>query len=166
MVTGLQPDLIVYQFSRPAIERLDFQHFMNLYGAPARHPALRALMNRFVFCVEGFDDDPREIHFIPQIRAFYRKFEDAWPFWFFHCNLDNDTLRSMTLCCLNSLTGISRDGSPFSGVEYDPLELAKFVAGGLPSMNAACLWAGFSEVEIEQRTREVFEYFELPYDAD
>ncbi len=166
MVTQLQPDLIVYQFSRSAIERLDCSHFMARYGSPAQDPALRVLMNRFLFCVEGFDHDPREIYFIPEIRDFYRKVAKAWPFWFFHCNLQNDTLRSIALCWLNSLAGVSREGSPLSGVEYDPLELASFVAGGLPGMNAACIWAGCSEAEIEQRTRDIFRYFELAYDAD
>jgi hypothetical protein len=27
-------------------------------------------MDRIVFCIEGYDDDPREIHSIPEIRRF------------------------------------------------------------------------------------------------
>ena len=44
----LQPDLIVYEFSREKIERLDFEHFLRLYGKPPSGQALRDLMNRFL----------------------------------------------------------------------------------------------------------------------
>ena len=73
-------DLISYQFSREKVERGDFSHFLSLYG-PEKLPAnrkLRDLMNRFVFCIEGWDDDPREIHTIPEIRRLYSAFHSAW----------------------------------------------------------------------------------------
>jgi len=54
------------------VERGDFGHFLSLY-TPDRLPAgrrLRNIMDRIVFCIEGYDDDPREIHSIPEIRRF------------------------------------------------------------------------------------------------
>jgi hypothetical protein len=78
-------EAIVYQFSRSKVERGDFSHFLNLYGADKLPTGrrLRELMDRFVFCVEGWDDDPREIHMIPEIRHFYSAFHDAWPYWLY-----------------------------------------------------------------------------------
>jgi len=57
-------DLILYQFSRSKVERGEFSHFLSLY-TPDKLPEgrpLRDMMNRFVFCIEGYDGDPREIH--------------------------------------------------------------------------------------------------------
>jgi hypothetical protein len=74
-------DLILYQFSRSKVECGDFGHFLGLY-APDKLPTGRRLwemMNRFVFCIEGWDSDPREIHLIPEVRRFYRAFHEAWP---------------------------------------------------------------------------------------
>jgi hypothetical protein len=121
-------------------------------------------MNRFLFCVQGYDDDPREIYFIPEVRRFYRAFHGEWPFCLFHLNPDQDGLRTMILCCLDSLTGVSRDNSPVSGVEFDPLELVRFIASCLPPMNWLCERAAMTEAEIDQRSREIFHYFDLPYD--
>ena len=70
---------IFYQFSRSKIERGDFRHFLSLYALeklPEGRP-LRDLLNNFIFGIEGWDDDPREIHTIPEIRRFYSAFHDA-----------------------------------------------------------------------------------------
>ena len=98
----MDSDLIFYQFSRSKVERGDFSHFLSLY-APDRLPAgrrLREMMDCIVFCIEGYDDDPREIHSIPEIRRFYSAFHDAWPYWLYFCNLDVGTLKAMVFCCL------------------------------------------------------------------
>ena len=66
----MDSDLIFYQFSRSKVERGDFSHFLSLYAAD-RLPAgrrLREMMDCVVFCIEGYDDDPREIHSLPEIR--------------------------------------------------------------------------------------------------
>jgi len=74
-------DLIIYQFSRSKVERGDFRHFLELY-TPDKLPEgrrLRDMLNCFVFCIEGWDDDPREIELIPEIRRLYSAFHEAWP---------------------------------------------------------------------------------------
>jgi len=108
----MDSDLIFYQFSRSKVERGDFSHFLSLYAAD-RLPAgrrLREMMDRLVFCIEGYDEDPREIHSIPEIRRFYSAFHNAWPYWLYFCNLEADTLSAMTLCCLPSVTTMQVDG--------------------------------------------------------
>ena len=65
-------DAFFYQSSRAKVERGDFNHFLSLY-APDKLPTsrrLRQMMNSMVFCIEGWDDDPREIHDIPETRRF------------------------------------------------------------------------------------------------
>ena len=160
-------DAVFYQFSRSKVERGDFSHFLSLYS-PDKLPSgrrLRQMMNSFVFCIEGWDDDEREIHSIPEIRRFYSAFHEAWPYWLFFCNLDTDTLRTMTMCCMNSLTAIKVDGSPQVQVEYEPMELLQFLARDLNHMNAMCDRGEMFESLIYDRSKAVFEYFGLPYDA-
>ena len=88
----MEGDLIFYQFSRSKVERGDFGYFLSLHG-PDKLPTgrrLREMMDRFVFCIEGYDSDPREIHLIPEVRRFYSAFHEAWPYWLYFCNLDVD----------------------------------------------------------------------------
>jgi hypothetical protein len=83
---------------------------------------LRDLMDRFVFCVEGWDDS-REIHMVPEIRRFYSAFHSTWPYWLYFCNLDVDTLRAMAMCCLpevNTLQALCATERKCLKTEYSP----------------------------------------------
>lgn len=163
----MKADMIVYQFSRVKVEQGDFTHFLALYDSrklPTGKP-LKAMMGRMMFCIEGYDADPREIYLIPEARQFYQTFHDAWPYWRFFCDLNQDGLRAMVFCCLSSLAEIRRDGQTVCGVESDSLELVHFIAQDLPHMNGMCERAGISEQGIFERTREVFTYFQLPFEV-
>lgn len=160
-------DLIFYQFSRPKVERCDFEHFLNFYG-PDKLPTgtqLRGMMNIMAFGIEGYDHDSREVHSIPEVRRFYKAFHEAWPYWLFFCNLDTDALRMMVMCCLSSLTALKVDGRPNVAVDYSPLELVRFVGKDFGPMNVMCDRAQLPERTIFNRTKAVFEYFNLPFNA-
>jgi hypothetical protein len=163
----MDSDLILYQFSRSKVECGDFGHFRSLYG-PDKLPTgrrLREMMNRFVFCIEGFDSDPREIHLIPEVRRFYSDFHEAWPYWLFFCNLDVDTLRAMAMCCLPDVSTMQVDGQTKMAVTCDPLDLLSFIKLDFPPMNLMCERAEMAERGIYDRSKAVFEYFGLPFDA-
>ena len=160
-------DAIIYQFSRSKIERGDFSHFLGLY-APDKLPEgrrLREMMNCFVFCIDGWDDDSREIHLIPEVRRFYAAFHEAWPYWLYFCNLDVDTLSAMTMCCLPDVKTMQVDGQTNVAVTCHPLDLLKFIAQDFTPMNLMCERAEMFERGIYDRSKAVFEYFGLPFDA-
>ena len=143
-------DLIFYQFSQSKVERGDFSHFLSLY-APAKLPEglrLRDMMNCFVFCVECWDDDPRQIHLIPEVRRFYSAFHEAWPYWLYFCNLDGDTLRSMVMCCLPSINTMQVDGRTQVAVTCDPLDVLKLLKRDFLPMNVMCEQAEMFELYI------------------
>jgi hypothetical protein len=164
----MEGDLIFYQFSRSKVERADFGHFISLYGLDKlpEGRALRDMMNCFVFCIEGWDSDPREIHAIPEVRRFYRAFHKAWPYWLYFCNLDVDTLRAMVTCCMDSLMAVKVDGQPTVGVQCDPVELLRFLSRDFTPMNIICDRGQMSERGIYDRSKAVFEHFGLPFDAE
>ena len=160
-------DLIPYQFSRSKVERGDFSHFLSLYAQDKLPEGrrLRQMMNCFVFCIEGWDSDSREIHMIPEVRRFYSAFHDAWPYWLYFCNLDVDTLRAMTMCCLPSINTMQVDGQVQVKVTCDPLGLLNFLKRDFMPMNLMGERAGMSERLIYDRTKAVFGYFNLPFDG-
>lgn len=164
----MEHDLISYQFSRQKVERGDFSHFLSLYGLDKLPEGrrLRDLMNRFVFCIEGWDEDSREIQTIPEIRRFYSAFHEAWPYWLYFCNLEIDSLRAMTMCCMPSLTTMKVEGQMEVAVTYNPLDLLTFLKMDFVPMNLMCERAGMFEDRVLGRTKAVFEYFGLPFDAE
>jgi hypothetical protein len=160
-------NLLVYEFSRSKIERGDFSHFLELY-APEKLPRgrrLREMMNSMTFVVEGYDEDPREIHSIPEVRAFYTAFRDAWPYWLYFCNLDTEELQMMVLSCLPSIAAVKVDPQPKVTVEYDRLELLIFLRANFVPMNVMCERGGMFEQLIYERTKAIFAYFNLPFDV-
>ena len=164
----MEGDLILYQFSRSKVERCDFGHFLSLY-APDKLPEgrpLRDMMNCFVFCIEGWDSDPREIYLIPEIRRFYSVFHEAWPYWLYFCNLDGDTLRSMVMCCLPDVSTMQVDGNNKVAITFDPLDVLNFIKHDFMPMNAICDRGQMSERGIYDRSEAVFEHFGLPFDAE
>jgi len=160
-------DLVVYQFSRSKVESVDFSHFLSLYG-PAKLPRgrrLREMMNTLAFVIEGFEDDPREVHCIPEVRRFYAAFHEAWPYWLYFCNLDTEELQVMALCCLPSISALKVEQWSKVSVEYDPGELVHLLGRDFTHMNTMCERAEMFEHLIHERTKAVFEYFKLPFDA-
>ena len=161
-------DIIFYQFSRSKLECGDFSHFLSLY-APDMLPSgrrLREMMNTMMFAIEGYDDDPREIHSVPEIRRFYSAFHEAWPYWLYFCNLDTEIFRVMVMCCLPSIAAMKVDGRPIVTVKYDRLELLQLLSRDFVPMNSMCERSGMFERLIYDRTKALFEYFELPFDAE
>jgi hypothetical protein len=52
-----------------------------------------------------------------------------------------------------------------AGIQYDPLDLIRFIEKNFIPLNSMMERAGMSEMDIYHRTRDVFHYFHLPFDA-
>ena len=163
----MDKDIVIYQFSRSKVERGDFSHFLGEFSLDKLPTGrrLRTMMGSMVLCVNGWDNDPREIHTIPEIRRFYTTFHDGWPYWLYFCNLDVDTLKTMVLCCLPSIAAMQVDGQEDVAVTFDPIHLLDFLKPDLVYMNAICERAEMFERLIYDRTKAVFDYFGLPFDG-
>ncbi len=160
-------DLILYQFSRDRVQAGDAKDFLSRFGK-FRVPVgkqLQGMMNSLALMIQGYDDDPREIYAIPEVRAFYKQLWEVWPYWLYFCNLESENLMMMVMCCLESLDAVKVKGQSQVKVSISPLEVVQFISGGFVPMNEMCERAGMSERQIFERTKAVFEYFNLPFDA-
>lgn len=155
------PQIIIYRFTHQEVLTADCRDFLNRFGPRhlPRGQALAAQMNTMVFLLSGFDEDPRELHSIPEVRRFYGSLHDAWPYWFYFCNLESDSLLIMVLCCLPSLRITQIDQRTMVAVEYSHQELLDFLRRGFGPMNALCERAVMSDPEIVARTKAILEYF-------
>lgn len=162
-----QEDAVIVIFSKMQVRHRKLAHFLKQYGPSALPdgPELAAMMGTFQFFVDGWNDDPQELYAIPEIRKFYQEFHQKWPYWFFFCDLTTETLSMMTLCLLPNIQGFKRLGEPTAAAEYDPLDLVRFIEKNFAPLNTMMERAGMSEMDIYHRTRDIFRYFNLPFDA-
>ena len=72
----------------------------------------------------------------------------------------------MTMCCLGSMDALKVQGREQVQVSLDPLEVVRFISGGFAPMNEMCERAGMRESQIYLRTKDVFGYFNLPFEED
>jgi len=161
-------DAVVVIFNKVQVRQRKIAHFLKRFGPEAlpEGPELAAMMGSVQFFVQGWDDDPQEIYAIPKIRGFYQHFHRVWPYWFFFCDLDTETLTMMTLCLMPNIQGFKRLGEPQAAVEYDPMDLIRFIQKNIAPLNAMMERAGMSEMDIYHRTRDLFLYYKLPYDVE
>jgi hypothetical protein len=159
--------LIIYQFSRDRMEAGDAKDFLSRFGDSSLPTGkkLEGMMNSVALMIDGYNHDPREIYAIPEVRAFYKQLWEVWPYWLYFCNLDSENLMMMVMCCLESLDALKVKGQSQVKVSISPLEVVRFISGGFVPMNEMCERAGMSERQIFDRTKAVFEYFNLPFDA-
>src|SRR5436190_11509465 len=125
------------------------------------------MIDRVRFAVDGYDDDPREIYTIPEIRDFYAAFHTAWPYWLYFCDLERGAgLLEMAYCCLPSFVSVKDDKSPVYKLGPGPgLHLVEFIHKGFAGMNEMCDRAGMSDRENYDRTKAVYESFGIPFGA-
>jgi len=159
--------LVFLEFGRQRVSRLDFSPCLSRYGfdkLPTNPRRLRAMMGSLVCCIHGYDDDPRELHCIAEVRRFVREFHRVWPHWlFFFCAQPGvSTLEAFTACCLEQLGVTQRDGAAVTLLESDPAEVTTFLGSDLPAFEAMCDRAEvFPELRL-QRLQEVYALFNLP----
>jgi hypothetical protein len=72
----------------------------------------------------------------------------------------------MTMWLLPNLSGYKRLGEPNAAVEYDPMDLIKFIIKNFGPLNLMMERAGMSEMDIYNRTRDVFHHYKLPYNSE
>lgn len=165
----MNADLVLWEFTRAKVERSDFSEFLSQFSLNQlpHGRRLRQMMSSFEFCIGGYDDDPREIYSIPEIRDFYRSFHATWPYWLYFCMTDDDAegLKNMMFCRLDSFATLHVDGRDEVKIEYEAEELSALVRADFPMMIEVCARAEMLDNLIEQRRRAVLNYFNLPEDS-
>jgi len=156
---------VVCIFGLQEIQAGDFSRFLKAWPFHELRQGVssRSYLNQFIFRVLGFESEPRELYEIPEVRSFFRSLNEAWPFWFFVCDLRAPDLQIMTLCCLPKLSVLRRQSGALCHVEFDPGDLRAFVLNGFRGMNFLFERAGMSKTENFERSVRIIEYFQTDW---
>lgn len=122
--------------------------------------ALEASNGTISLLISGYDDDPRELHLIPEVRTYFQRLDENFPFWFHVCTRIEHTLRLLFML-LADLTPVVHPTDAASTTYYfanDDLHL--FISQRMEAMDSLHAKYGFSEEKSQRIGELVLNYFE------
>ena len=146
---------VVLIISRRQVEQHDVASVLNeLKPLLATREDTWLYRGQMSLVVDGYNDDPRELVDVAEVRAFLRAFERQWPYWAFFFNQVDDSIQILGSC----VCGASYPGR--GAVEMDATKLRDFLLRGFAGMNSLFEKHGFPESELEVMSRGVIEVIE------
>jgi hypothetical protein len=137
-------DPVVLMISKRQVEQQDMASVLDsLKVFTASREDAWLYRGQMSLVVDGYNNDPREIVDIPEVRHFLKRLASEWPYWGFFLNQVDDSIKIL--------------GSCFCGVEFpgrgatviDPALLPAFMNQAFAGMNALFDKHGFPEPELE-----------------
>ena len=125
-------DSLILEIARADIEKNDINSILVALNSllESREKVIR-FCGRVIIGVEGYDNDPRELFEINEVRAFLKKLDVEFPYWFYFIVRDdggsNLGFISRCLCEWNKI-------SPGLG-NYEGLSFPKFLMNGFAGLN-------------------------------
>lgn len=109
--------------------------------------------------VSGYDDDPRELHQIPEVVRFVRTLTDQWPYWFHFMARDEMGLPIPMMLLVDLEVSHTREGQVFVHVNDEDIRALMFRL--FDGMNHIQQFAGMTGHETIRSTDAVMEAVNL-----
>lgn len=92
-LSPVKDDLLIVEITREAVEHRDIQPILETLSPLSvnQENAIR-WEGCVTFCFAGWDGDARETAEIPEIREYFGKLADAWPYWLHYAEKVGDTV--------------------------------------------------------------------------
>jgi hypothetical protein len=150
---GARVDLLCISASRQEVEAGDTSHALAILQKLLKPEVARRARQRLVFSVNGYSDDPRELHMIPKIREWMRELDHQFPYWFYFMSTGRESTLAfvtLSLCEYDKVPG----GSVARPESLDRFMLQHFVA-----MNKLCDALGEPEDQLYELSRQITDFY-------
>lgn len=104
---------------------------------------------RFTLLVEGYDDDPRDVWDIGEVRQYFKELDAKFPYWFYFVDLNHQTLGVLGLCLCRVLK-VNGGSTP------NPDDLKQFLVSHVLALNELCTRFGLPDEVRNEITRDAF----------
>ena len=90
--------------SRRQVETCDVDEPLQLLCAMTanRHTALE-YCGRISLVIDGYNHDPRELFEVPEVRAFFKRLDQQWPYWFFFLSQADESIKLLESCLCETI---------------------------------------------------------------
>jgi hypothetical protein len=107
MTQRLRPavtDPVILMFSRRQVETCDMDEPLELLRSlTADRGVAIEFCGRISLVVDGYNDDPRELFEVPEVRAYIRRLDQAWPNWFFFLSQADESIKLLESCLCDTI---------------------------------------------------------------
>jgi len=139
--------------TRAEVEAGDINHALAALGKLLVPEVAKRLQGRLLFGIRGYQDDPRDLWEIPEVREWMQALNAKFPYWFYFMDLGpNSTLGfvAFSLCRYTKVPG---------GKQIPPEVLRPFMLSGVAAMKLLCKQIGESRERVGQRSEEIVKFF-------
>jgi hypothetical protein len=95
---------VILMFSRQQVESCDVEEPLGLLRrlSADRHTAIE-YSGRISLVFDGYNDDPRELFEIPEVRAYIKRLDQKWPYWFLFLSQADDSIKLLESCLCETI---------------------------------------------------------------
>lgn len=148
---------LYYEIPREDVVHCNIDRFLGMINPwnTYPYPLLKDRVDSLLLTIEGYNDDPRELHEIEEVRAFYRKLKNSWPEMLLYLQCDESML-VIFACNMNSMRCFRglKPGKAQVVVDYD--EIAQFLRRETRQLRQLMKGYGFTENEIDARVANIY----------
>lgn len=161
-LTGLVGShLVVTTITRADIEAQNVVPALaSLNKLVASKQALDASNGTISLMVSGYDDDPRELYVIPEVRQYFHVLDDQFPYWFHVCARIDHTLRLLLMMLVEIEQVPQSPESSSAEARFSNDDLHLFLLHHIQTMNTLHTRHGFDEETSAKIGELVISYFE------
>ena len=95
---------VILVFSRRQVEERDLSEPLGfLRRLTADRDIALEFCGRISLVVDGYNDDPRELFDIPEVRSFLQQLDRAWPYWFFFLSQADPSIQCLESCLADTI---------------------------------------------------------------
>ena len=116
---------------------------------------VRRFRGRVNVSFDGFNDDPREIYEIPEIRRFCAELDARFPYWLYFLSTEDSSLKMMTFC----LCRVEKQGPGL--VMLNNTDLGQFLYSHFAAMNELFRRHSLDDATNRVISDTVLKYFNL-----
>ena len=147
-------DFLTIIISRQEIETNDLsQTIGTLNRLLEDKETIEYFFERVEIGVGGYDNDPRELWDIPEVKLFIQKLDRQFPYWLYFLTKFGSGLKMIAFCCSNLIKLSS------TKVWLEPASLEQFYNRHFAAMNELGDKIGMTEKENVELTEMVVGYF-------
>lgn len=97
-------DPVILMFSRRQAETGDLDEPPELLRSlTADRGVAVEFCGRVSLVVDGYNDDPRELFEILEVRAYIKRLDQAWPYWFFFLSQADESVKLLKSCLCDTI---------------------------------------------------------------